>query len=148
MRTGFRPLLGPPDWQSCDCIIGGKVGDESVDLYYRRASGAALRVSLGRGEHAGVPRFFRNTRRKWEAQERELHEDVAESKSRVVIGDDSRPLTVGSFGPGLWAALTDDDAPLTVWLSGEEWPLDDLMLVEVPVDAFPVDEEEDEFFDD
>lgn len=148
MRTGFRPLLGPPDWQSCECIVSGKVGDESVDLNYQRASGAVLRVSLGSGEHAGVSRFFRDTRRKWEAQERELHDAVQESTGRVVIGDNSRPLTVGSFGPGLWAALTNDDAPLTVWLLGEEWPPDGLVLVEVPADAFPVDEEEDEFLDD
>lgn len=145
MQTPFRPLLGPLDWQSCDCNIYGTLGDEAVDLIFRRADGATLRVSLVRDSDAATSRFFRETGLKWQAQERELHADVVEREAQVVVDGSSRPVTVGAFGPGLWAARTDDGAPRTVSLVAEGWPLDDLVLVQVPADAFPVDEDDDEY---
>jgi hypothetical protein len=144
VQTEFRPLWGPADWQSCERNIFGTSGDDGVDVVYRRPCGALLRVQLHRDSTSSPSRFFRETAREWQAQERTLDAVPVASRGWADVDGSSRPLNVTVFASGLWAALTDDGAPITVALVGEDWPLDDLVLVQVPADAFAMDHEDED----
>lgn len=72
------------------------------------------------GDRSGTPRtnaapsrFFRETRRKWQARERHLHADLVESEAQVEVDGSSRSFTVAVFAPGLWAARAHDTVPVT-----------------------------------